>query len=124
MHRPSTRKREGAVTKSIDITELAAIGAKLAAIRPRTEQVLAKGAGDIAAQAAVIAPIRTGHLRASIKPRRVSSDEYAVTAGAAYAGFVEYGTVHMRPRPYMRPATDAVIPSVEKALLEVGGKIF
>ena len=112
------------MTKSIDITELAAISAKLAAVRPRTEQVLAKGAGDIAAQAAVIAPIRTGHLRASIKPRRVSSDEYIITAGAAYAGFVEYGTVHMRPRPYMRPATDAVIPSVEKALLEVGGKIF
>ena len=103
------------MTKSVDITELAAISAKLAAVRPRTEQVLAKGAGDIAAQAAVIAPIRTGHL---------SSDEYSIPAGAAYAGFVEYGTVHMRPRPYMRPATDAVIPSVEKALLEVGGKIF
>ena len=50
-----------------------------------------------------LAPVRTGRLRSSINMRIVAGG-VVVEATAPYAGYVEYGTRFMRPRPYIRPA--------------------
>lgn len=49
--------------------------------------------------------VRTGRLRNSIASQ-VEMSEEAVYVGTnvEYAAYVEFGTVKMRPRPYLRPA--------------------
>jgi len=57
-------------------------------------------------------PVKTGALRASIelqKASRIYAGRWRakVTAGGPgvrYAGYMEYGTSHVRPRPFMRQA--------------------
>ncbi len=59
----------------------------------------------VVARAQTLAPIRTGHLRSSIGYiYRQQDHTLQIYADAMYAIFVEYGTRHMRPRPYIRPA--------------------
>ncbi len=59
----------------------------------------------IVARAQQLAPIRTGQLRASIGyVYRQNDHTLQIYADAMYAIFVEYGTRHMRPQPYIRPA--------------------
>jgi HK97 gp10 family phage protein len=59
-----------------------------------------------------LAPYRTGKLRDSIEARKMKPGrgEYARYAigpkGVRYAGFVEFGTAHNPPKPYMRPTHD------------------
>ena len=63
-------------------------------------------AGDnMVSYAQGIVPVRTGNLMASIFSDP-DEDNLAVTLGATadYASFVEYGTVKMRPQPFLEPA--------------------
>lgn len=46
-------------------------------------------------------PIKSGQLRQSIRSE-FSNGVGKVTANKEYAMFIEYGTVKMQPRPYMR----------------------
>lgn len=71
-------------------------------------------------------PVRTGRLRSSIA---VSPDTEAgragvsiagVVASAPYAGFVEFGTSRMRPRPYLRPAFEKHRPEFIEELSDIG----
>lgn len=57
------------------------------------------------------APVETGRLRNSLKvkaPRNKSSGVAVaeVVTGVFYAHMLEYGTVKMSPKPFMRPALD------------------
>jgi HK97 gp10 family phage protein len=80
-----------------------------------TEALLRRLAGEIAADAKRLAPVRTGRLRNSIHVAEVS-DKHAIvqadprnpdaSAGnEPYAGFVERGTSDTPAQPYLRPAT-------------------
>jgi len=63
-------------------------------------------AGDnMVSYAQGIVPVRTGNLMASIFSD-LDEDNLAVTLGATadYASFVEYGTVKIRPQPFLGPA--------------------
>jgi HK97 gp10 family phage protein len=51
-------------------------------------------------------PEKTGRLKRSIDVQVFKKGSVAVTAGAPYAKFVEYGTSKMAARPFMRPAAD------------------
>lgn len=54
------------------------------------------------------APIRTGHLQASIGYTYRQSDQTVqLYADAPYAIFVEFGTYKMIARPFLRPAMEA-----------------
>lgn len=50
------------------------------------------------------APVVTGELRDSIVLEERGDDEWAVVAGAPYAGHVEYGTVYAPAQSFLRPA--------------------
>lgn len=56
------------------------------------------------------APVRTGHLKGSIKPKMVDATTGEVTATAEYAEYVELGTRFMLAQPYMKPAAEAQEP--------------
>lgn len=89
-------------------------------VRPAVDGV----AAAIERVARAKAPVETGDLRESIKTERgmleprsdsisrtqkdgiVSSVVVAGENVKPYAGHVEYGTEHMAPRPFMRPALD------------------
>lgn len=58
-----------------------------------------------------LCPVDTGRLRSSIV-YEVAATGRTITArigtNVEYAGYVEFGTRHMRARPYLRPALAAV----------------
>ncbi len=53
-------------------------------------------------------PSETGELKRSIVKRSLIRRRKAVIVGAWYGPFVEYGRRGMAPRPFLRPAIDAV----------------
>lgn len=64
------------------------------------------------------APVRTGYLQSTIDS--VKKDEgWAVEARAFYAGFVEYGTSRMQPRPFMEPAIEAALKDSQKIFVDM-----
>jgi len=52
------------------------------------------------------APVDTGRLRGSIGIWYISENSVFVGTILDYAGYVEYGTIKMRPQPYLRPALE------------------
>jgi HK97 gp10 family phage protein len=74
---------------------------------------LEKASGVVADAARQLVPINTGKLKETIRTRRLKGDPkldvrvYAGSrekGGAYYAHMVEYGTVKMKARPFLRPA--------------------
>ena len=64
-----------------------------------------------------LAPVRTGRLRSSIYWRASGfylGEWVEFGASAPYAGFVEYGTRYMAPRPFMRPALERAMKHFER----------
>ena len=58
----------------------------------------------------------TGHLANSISTYSLSREQVAVSVGAEYGVFLEYGTSKMEPRPFMRPAVYDNLPKIEAAI--------
>lgn len=78
---------------------------------PKVDAAAERAAGRIRDTARVLVPVGapTTHIRSTIRVRstRGIGVAYEVIAGsrkAFYSGFVEYGTVHLAPRPFMTPA--------------------
>src|SRR3990172_357570 len=97
----------------------------------RVQQVLQNGAVRLAERARELAPVRTGHLMASIKAdtgERTESeaafDPVQVVADTPYASFIEFGTSKMRAQPFLGPAAEQVEPEileeVDSVLSELG----
>jgi HK97 gp10 family phage protein len=71
----------------------------------------------------------TGHLVNSIQTEALGGGKARVFVGAEYGAALEYGTAHIAPRPYMRPAADdhreeitqAAAAQLSKAIDEVMG---
>lgn len=70
-------------------------------------------AGELAD--AISPPRRTGALAASV---RATSEGVAMLD---YWRFLEYGTVHMAPRPFVRPAINRQLP---RALDDLGDRVL
>ena len=85
----------------------------------KVDRVVRKAAADVEAQAKIRAAVDTGFMRASISSHRVSPCHYRVTVGAEYAPYVELGTRHMAAQPFLRPAFEAVLPTMRQALRRV-----
>lgn len=96
-------------------------------VMPKARQAMKKALGDISAGAKNRAPVDTGALKGSISTSTQGNRDYArgeVGPTVHYGGFVERGTSRMRAQPYLRPATDAVLPGYEAALGQVGAEIL
>ncbi len=87
------------------------------ALRAGIPEALKEMAEEVVDAAQGFAPVRTGRLRDSIAVISVTDTEAIIGAGAPYAAFVEFGTMHMAARPFMRPA----LAFIEE---EYGQKIF
>jgi HK97 gp10 family phage protein len=62
------------------------------------------------ADARITVPVLTGATRDSIY-FSVSGFDLTLGAGTPYSPFLEWGTIFMAPRPFMRPAIDRNFPS-------------
>ena len=63
-------------------------------------------------------PIKTGQLRQSIRVKRTGFLSGQVIANKEYAVHVEFGTVKMPPRPFMRNGVARAMPENTKMLIE------
>ena len=97
----------------------------------KVQQVLKNGAIRLAETARELAPVRTGHLMASIRPEfgekmeaQEVFDPVQVVADTPYASFVEFGTSKMEAQPFLGPAAEQVEPEIleeiESVLRELG----
>ena len=68
------------------------------------------------------APVKTGRLQRSITST-ARGLEGGVLIGAEYWRFVEYGTVRMTARPFVRPAAEVERPATNKRLEDIGNKL-
>lgn len=89
------------------------------AMESKAARIVSKTALDIQAGAQRRAPVDTGTLRASIQARRISATHWEVWVGVDYGIYLEYGTVHMAARPYLRPAVAAVADEFRNAMRKV-----
>jgi hypothetical protein len=58
---------------------------------------------------------RTGYTESTIRGEKTGPHEFSFLGGGAMI-FLEWGTIHMHPYPTMRPAFDAVKPSMDDGL--------
>lgn len=91
------------------------------------ERALREALSDMAEQgrkrAVQAAPKRTGRLARSIRVEKQGSLIVGLTAAAPYAVHVEYGTRHMRARPFLTPAAEWVRTQLPGAIREKVGQI-
>ncbi len=96
------------------------------ALMARLQAALEAATAEVARSVHVLAkatPLfqdRTGALRHSIGLQRKGALSWTVLAAKSYAGYVELGTRHMKPRPFMRlaakEASDHATAIVERRL--------
>jgi HK97 gp10 family phage protein len=87
------------------------------AMQRRIEEQLAAWAQGVKMDAERLVPVRTGFLQSSIFAK-CEGWQIQVGAEAEYAAAVEFGTLNMRAQPYLTPAVEAHLPSLERVLLE------
>lgn len=94
---------------------------------PRARQAMKKALIDIQAGAMLRAPVDTGYLREHIIVRTQGNGAFAkgwVGATANYAEHVENGTRKMRAQPFLRPATDIVLPGYEASMEQLVAELI
>lgn len=116
---------------SADASQLAQLSANLKTSGERSQAkaraAVHKTARDIEADAKHMAPVRTGNLRNSISTEvsnLASVAEAVIGPTAEYGAHVEFGTSRQTPQPYLGPAADNRLPSLEAALAELGVNIL
>lgn len=124
----------------VDVTELADLADDLARatglVRPLATGVQNKYADKIVAEAKRLVPFRTGALQRSIRKKptgeagRLGLSAVTIEAdpsgetGRDYAAYVEFGTVHMRPRPYLRPAIRKYAAAYRRDLVDAAAGLI
>ena len=104
--------------------DLASAGVKASA---RAGTAMGKALNDISAGAKNRVAVDTGATKNSISTEiqnRGNTLRGEVGPTTSYAGFLERGTSRQRAQPYLRPATDAVLPGYQAALEQIGAEIL
>jgi len=86
-------------------------------MQSRVREQLAQWAQNVKAEAQRLVPVRTGYLQSGIFGK-VQDWQVEVGAEANYAAAVEFGTRYAQAQPYIAPAVETYLPSLEPALLE------
>ena len=85
--------------------------------RSRVGTAVKKIAFDVTADAKQRAPVDTGALRNSIgPPEHPEPFVWEIPVGVEYAAFVEFGTVHQGPQPYLTPALEKIRPVFDRII--------
>ena len=87
------------------------------AMQNRVQEQLNQWAENVKTDAERLVPVRTGYLQSTIFARS-QGWQIEVGAEAAYAAAVEFGTRNAQAKPYLTPAVEAYLPSLERVLLE------
>lgn len=66
--------------------------------------------------AKALCPVDTGNLRNSISHQTVGNNEVHIGTNVEYAPYVEFGTVRMSAKPYLRPAVSTHIEEYKNIL--------
>jgi HK97 gp10 family phage protein len=107
----------------IDLSEVDSLArtltGKAATVEQAAERIVAKGAYDMQATAQILVAVDTGNLKNSISTE-VDGLSAEVGPTAEYGDYVENGTSTQAPQPYMGPAFDRHLPSVELAVARLG----
>lgn len=69
------------------------------------------------------APVDTGALRNSIQSSFPAPKTGIVSASVEYAPYVEFGTIHNKPQPFLLPALKAVKPLLRARLATIGARL-
>jgi HK97 gp10 family phage protein len=77
---------------------------------------LSSWAADVKAEAMRTVPVRTGYLRSTIYSK-VQEWVAEIGADASYALFVELGTKYMQAHPYLYPAIQEYLPTLESVVV-------
>lgn len=123
---------------STEVRDLARdLAAAAGAIGPVATSVQREYGQKIVARAKQLAPVRTGALQRSIRiaggsreSSRLGLSEVVIEAdttpetGRSYAGYVEFGTSRMAPRPFLRPALREYAKDYREALVEAGAELL
>lgn len=80
-------------------------------------------AGAVSQRAKGLAPRDTGNLQRAIRSEASGTLGRVLIDGADYWRFVEYGTVHMAARPFIRTATETESSAFEQRVRDVGQKL-
>ena len=95
--------------------------------------VVLAGANVVAEEAARLAPVKTGALRASIKTNLLPDGSVAVGSDLPYARRIEFGfnaadsrgrRYHQAAQPYLRPAKDTTRAQQARASLEASERLL
>ncbi len=85
-------------------------------LQQRVEEVLEEAARETVDEAKRGAPVRTDALRDSIEAESDGRGVWLVRVGALYGAIVEFGTMYVQAIPFLRPAIEAIKPSLRKKL--------
>jgi len=88
------------------------------AVQRDIQEQLERWALEVCEHARALAPVRTGRLRSSIYAK-TGGWTAEVGASAEYAVYVEFGTRHMQAKPFLHPAIEEHLPTLEAVLLDV-----
>jgi HK97 gp10 family phage protein len=88
-----------------------------AAMQNRIQQQLLEWAETVKTDAERLVPVRTGYLQSTIYAK---SQEWQVEVGAeaTYAAAVEFGTRYAQAKPFLTPAIETYLPSLERVLFD------
>ena len=78
--------------------------------------VLQEFGDSIVNEAQAAAPVDTGYMRDHISVTDASDTHVTIVSEADYSGFVEYGTRHMDAQPFITPALDFALSTLQARL--------
>lgn len=90
----------------------------------KANTAVAKTAADASAIAQTLAAVDTGYMRSSVGWEMLAAGTAEFGATAHYAPYVEYPTYKTAAQPFIHPAADAVTPSLEAAIAQIGAEVL
>lgn len=102
-----------AVTVKIEMARLQHL---MGSVAPNADRIVEAAARQLESRAKQLAPVDTGAMRASIAVTNTGPAQRRIGPTTRYAVFVEMGTRHKAARPFLMPAFDAVVGTLQQQL--------
>lgn len=109
------------VSVNIDVSGGEGFAAAMArfddAVKSRVQGQLLDWIEVVKIDAERLVPVRTGYLQSTIYAK-CQDWQVQVGAEATYAAAVEFGTNNARAQPYLNPAVEAYLPTLERFIVQ------